>query len=161
VQETSPRYTNPVITQAPLVIIGCGARKTSHPAPAAKLYTGSYFTACLSAARALAPDDRVFILSAKHGLLPADGQIPIAPYDLKMNDPGSVTPAEVRYQAARRNLLGRPVTALCSARYADVCRKIWEDVDTPLAGLGIGDQRHVLAEIRRETYSPDMRSKIS
>jgi hypothetical protein len=138
-----------VTTQAPLVIIGCGARKTSRPAPAAKLYTGRYFTACLDAARALVPDDRIFILSAKHGLLPADGQIPIAPYDLKMNDPGSVTPAEVRYQAARRNLLGRPVLALCSARYANVCRKVWEDVDTPLAGLGIGQQLHVLAEIQR------------
>jgi hypothetical protein len=134
---------------AVLVIVGCGAVKRDYPAPAAELYTGSYFRSCLSAARALAPDERVLILSALHGLLPVADLAPVSAYNLRMGDPGAVTAAEVRAQAEQLRLLGRPVLALCSSRYADVCRLVWEDVSAPLAGLGIGRQLHVCAELRR------------
>jgi hypothetical protein len=130
-----------------LVVIGCGARKTSAPAAPASLYTGSYFRMCLQAALAIAPRRQVLVLSARHGLLGLDDG-PIEPYDLKLGQPGAVTAAAVQAQAATRNLLAAHVLALCSAPYATLVKQAWADVATPLAGLGIGRQRHALALIR-------------
>lgn len=126
-----------------LVVIGCGAAKLGHPAPAADLYTGQHFRACLRAARALVPDDRIFVLSARYGLVGLADVI--EPYDLRMGQPGAVTVLDVTRQAVARGLAGRPVIALCAARYADMLRVAFPGVRTPLAGLGIGRQRHVLA----------------
>lgn len=43
------------MTTQPLVVIPCGGRKLAHAAPAAELYTGSYFRAALAAALTPAP----------------------------------------------------------------------------------------------------------
>jgi uncharacterized protein DUF6884 len=129
-----------------VVIIGCGARKRAEPAEAASMYTGPYFRSCLATALAVAPRERIYILSARYGLLAlAD---PIKPYDLTIGQPGAVTAAQLADQATARGLGGQHVTALCNARYAALIRQVWDDVSTPLAGLGIGRQRHVLAVLR-------------
>jgi len=130
----------------PLVIIGCGKDKASHGCAAEKLYTGQHFRACLAAARAMVDDSSIRILSAKYGLLTLDAMV--EPYDLTMGEPGSVTIATVAQQSAQQGLRGREVIALCPARYAAVIRLVWPWVETPLAGLGIGRQRHALAGLR-------------
>lgn len=129
-----------------LVVIGCGAAKLDRPAPAADLYVGSYFRLALAAAQQLADRDDVLVLSALHGLLGL-GDV-VAPYDLTMGQPGSVTAQQLAEQAAARGQLARPVLALCSSRYAAMLQQVWSDVATPLAGLGIGYQRQVLARLR-------------
>ena len=129
-----------------LVVIGCGARKLSHAAPAAELYTGVYFAECLRTARKMANDDRVLILSAHYGLVGLADVI--EPYDLRMGQPGAVRVAEVRDQAAARGILGDTVTALCGSIYAAVLREVWPDLRTPLAGLGIGYQRQRMRKLR-------------
>jgi hypothetical protein len=131
---------------AGFVVISCGAAKLGHAAAAAELYTGQYFRACHMTAAELAPD-RWLILSAKYGLLWPWQQI--APYDLTIGEPGAITAREVTIQAARLGMLGQHVTALCSARYADVLGEVFPNVWRPLAGLGIGRQRAMLAELRR------------
>ena len=136
----------------PVVLVGCGARKAAGPAVAADLYTGPYFRACLLAALALAPRDRIFVLSARHGLLGLDDG-PIAPYELTLGQPGAVDAAVIRAQAAARQIADAPVVALCGARYAALARRVWATVGTPLAGLGIGRQRHVLALLRTGQYA--------
>jgi uncharacterized protein DUF6884 len=115
------------------------------------MYRGQYFLACWNAAATLA-EGNVYILSAKYGLLPP-GKV-IAPYDLTVGQPGAVTADEVRSQARDLGIAGRAVVALCSARYAQLCRAVWPAIDTPLAGLGIGQQLHVLAETRRAARLP-------
>lgn len=132
-----------------LVVIGCGASKRAERCAAGSLYTGPYFGSCLATARAIAPAGRVLILSAKHGLLALSDEVD--PYDLTIGQPGAVTPARVAEQASERGITGQHVTALCSARYAAILRHVWPDVATPLAGLGIGRQRHVLAVMREGT----------
>lgn len=129
-----------------LVVIGCGQGKLDEPAPAGQLYTGQHFTACLRTATALATRADIRILSALHGLLGLDE--PVAPYDVTMGQSGAISAAVVAAQAAAGDLLGRQVVALCSARYVAVLREVWPDVETPLAGLGIGRQRHQLAVMR-------------
>lgn len=132
--------------RAGFVVIGCGAAKLDHPAAAAELYTGQHFRACRITAAALA-EDRWLILSAKYGLLWPWQQI--APYDLTIGQPSAITSREVMIQASRLGMLGEHVTALCGAAYADVLGAVFPNVWRPLAGLGIGRQRAMLAELRR------------
>lgn len=131
-----------------IVIVGCGERKLERPAPAAQLYTGAYFHACALTAAAIAPG-RWYILSARYGLV-APSRV-LEPYNLTMWQPGAVDAAEVRRQADALGLLGETVAALCGKRYADVIAEAWAGqgyVMRPLAGQGIGGQRHVLAQLR-------------
>lgn len=127
-----------------LVLISCGSRKAAAAAVASELYRGSYFTACLRAAVAIAPRDNVLIVSALHGLVGLDDG-PIAPYEQRLDQPGAVTAATIRAQAVQLDVAGFPVVALCGARYSALARQVWPRVETPLAGLGIGRQRHILS----------------
>lgn len=133
-----------------IVIVGCGAAKRPDPAPASSLYTGQHYRLAMAAALAIAPRDRVFILSAKYGLVTLDQTI--SPYDLTIGDPGAVTGDEVALQAASLGVLGCRVVVLASVRYADIARIAWGErfVTAPLAGQGIGRQRGTLARIRTE-----------
>lgn len=72
---------------APVVIVACSAAKAPHAAPAADLYQGSLFAMNLAAARA--ESDRVFILSARHGLVPADRVLD--PYDTTLGAADAIT----------------------------------------------------------------------
>lgn len=131
-----------------IVVVGCGARKAAHATTAGTLYVGSYHRAAQRAALALAPRDRVLILSARHGLLGLDD--PVEAYELRLGQPGAVQAADIRAQAADRGITGRPIVALCGAAYAALLREVWSDVTTPLAGVGgLGRQLQVLAAIRR------------
>lgn len=131
-----------------LVVVPCGGRKLDRPAPAGELYVGSYHRACRAAADALQPR-RVLILSALHGLLELH-QV-VEPYDLRMGQPGSVTPARIRDQAAALGLLdAAPVVALAGRSYALPLLAAWPALMWPLAGsTGMGDQLGRLARIRR------------
>jgi len=130
-----------------LVVISCAGRKAAAPTVASELYRGSYFTACLRAAVAIAPRDNVLIVSALHGLVGLDDG-PLAPYEQRLDQPGAVTATTIRAQAVRRGVAGFPVVALCGARYAALARQAWPEVETPLAGLGIGQQLHILSGLR-------------
>jgi hypothetical protein len=127
----------------------CGGRKltTPAPAPAGELYIGSYHLACRRAAAALTRPDRILILSALHGLLPLDRVI--APYDLRMGQPGSIRPAELRSQAEQLHLVEEPrVIILAGQSYSAAALSVWPAAATPLAGVGgLGYQLALLAGI--------------
>lgn len=65
-----------------LALVGCGAYKRDEPAPAAELYTSSYFSLKRQYAEAVA--DEWFILSAKHGLV--DPEETLEPYELSLDE---------------------------------------------------------------------------
>ncbi|AGK86235.1 hypothetical protein DNAIII_0054 [Mycobacterium phage DNAIII] len=91
----------------------------------------------------------MFILSALHGLVdPADV---LAPYDVKMGDPGSIQPAAIADQL--RRIRPTTITTLLPRAYAQAL-----DVAAELAGAGdlvdlyadapgIGYQRGVAARL--------------
>jgi hypothetical protein len=119
----------------PLVIVPCGARKLPEPAPAGQLNTGSYHAACRRAAAALTGPDRILILSALHGLLPLDRVI--APYELRMGQPGTVSTATLREQAEQLRLVDQPhVIVLAGRAYTTAALTVWPHATTPLAGAG-------------------------
>jgi hypothetical protein len=134
-----------------LVVIGCGAAKLDERAPAAELYTGQHFRACLLTARALVPDERIRILSARHGLVGLADELD--PYDVRMGQAGCITADELARQVVELDELNSQVLALCGAAYVAVLRRVFGIVITPLAGLGIGRQRHELAVMRARAAS--------
>jgi len=142
----APTGSGAAAAAGPLVIVGCGAGKLDHPAPAGELYTGQQFRACMAAAQAVTTPDRIRILSAAHGLLALDTVT--APYDVTLASVGAVTPAQLRQQATRAGLADGPVIVLAGAAYTHLCRSVWPTAQTPLAGLPIGKQRAKCAQIR-------------
>lgn len=64
-----------------LLILACSARKKAGPAPAVQLYDGHLYRVLRAALRAGA-EVEVWILSAEHGLIPADRTLDV--YDRRM-----------------------------------------------------------------------------
>lgn len=91
-----------------IAIISCGQQKRATRSRARDLYTGPYFRAALGYAEAITVSERVFILSAKYGLIKLPTRID--PYELRLGAPGSVSIAHVQGQARQLGIL--PVTDL-------------------------------------------------
>ncbi|MEU8657446.1 DUF6884 domain-containing protein, partial [Actinoplanes philippinensis] len=95
-----------------LVIVGCGSAKRDRPAPAGRMYTGSYHAACRRAADAIG--GRLLILSARYGLISLDTWI--EPYELRLGQAGAVTVPRVRAQARQLGIdTAGTVTVLAGA----------------------------------------------
>jgi hypothetical protein len=62
-----------------IVLISCGKTKRSQKSRAEALYISERFVKSLRYAKTLTSEEYIFILSAKHGLLPLDKEI--EPYD--------------------------------------------------------------------------------
>jgi hypothetical protein len=58
--------------------------KVAQCAPASELYTSPRFKAALEYARTLTSENRIFVLSAKHGILPLD--VEVEPYNKSLYD---------------------------------------------------------------------------
>jgi len=118
-----------------IVVVACGAKKLDRPASARLLYVGPYFRACLAYALTLAPAKRVWILSAKYGLVGLNDVI--EPYDKKLGAPFSVTEFSLTTQAEQFGLLKAKVTVLGGGKYVGLCRKVWRSgLNAPLEGKG-------------------------
>lgn len=129
-------------------IIPCSAAKTNAPAAARNLYSSSYFRMALAAA--LAQTDRVLILSALHGLVELDTIID--PYDLKMGDEGSVTPATIAAQALALQLDETDVYGFLPSSYFSVLDEGLRSIDvfaSPVyeATSGIGHHRGICRRV--------------
>lgn len=117
-----------------IVVIPCGAKKRPGTHKARDLYIGSYFIGCLRYALSIAPENRVFILSGKYGLLRL-GDV-VESYEMMLGQPGSVTLARVKVQAVEFGLQDCPVIAVAGSKYAGMCKAVWKHTTTPLAGVG-------------------------
>lgn len=151
-----------------LVVVACAATKREYPATAADLYCSNHFTFMLSAARSEAADTTrvcgkpagVAIVSALHGLVDLDTVI--APYDLKMGQPGACGPDLLAAQlcarrpdeiiamlpAAYLKVLSAGVHIVNEAGIADIVL-----MDAFEAAPGIGYQRGVAASLLRSAGS--------
>lgn len=137
-------------------VVPCGGEKLDRPVPARDLYTSSTFRLAWAAAMAEVDaydgEARVLILSALHGLI--DPSTIVAPYDVKMGDPGSVTAETVMAQAIDLGIeWGDDVYAFLPNAYLKVLDEALRPLDVYAqevyeATSGIGDQRHVCAVVR-------------
>jgi len=147
----STAHTTPA--PGPLVVIPCGGKKADRTLPAHQLYVGSYFRACLNAALAITPAHRVRVLSARHGLLPLEQLI--APYELRMGQPGAVSVERVTQQARDQGLHDEAAVLVLAGRaYAALVRQVWPHAVDAFAGTaGIGEQLARLAAYRQDPDS--------
>jgi cytoplasmic iron level regulating protein YaaA (DUF328/UPF0246 family) len=67
---------------AKIVLISCVSKKIDCPAPAKNLYASTLFKFCYAYALSLNVD-KIFVLSAKYGVVPED--VIIKPYNLTLN----------------------------------------------------------------------------
>lgn len=132
-----------------IVLISCVRQKRQHRAKVKDIYTSTLFKLSLKYARKLEPD-HIFILSAKHGLLPLEKEI--APYEKTLNKMCSF---EIKQWAI--NVL-KQIKSICSIDETefvflagDKYRKhllphIKHSV-IPFEGLRIGEQLHKLRRL--------------
>lgn len=95
------------------VILACGARKGAQPAPAENLYDGPFFVSARGWARSVVTRDRLFVLSAKYGLV--WGQDELAPYNMPL----------CLASPEQRQLLARLVTHQATLLGLAGSRKVW------------------------------------
>lgn len=69
------------------VLLACGASKLDRVSAALELYTGPLFRDAREWALSLTSRDRIFIVSARHGFLPADTQIRPYEHRLQLSEP--------------------------------------------------------------------------
>lgn len=131
-----------------IYLLGCSASKTATPQPAIKLYTGALFRCALGYAFHQADfeaGDALFVLSAKHGLLPLETIVD--PYDTGWSSHDAITRAGLRRQIGRypwkraRFVLLSPLPY--ATRFLDAYRDLTgehAEFVAPLRGLGIGAQ---------------------
>lgn len=147
-------------------VVPCGGAKLDHPAPARDLYTGSMFrhtwdnatrSAAMDEAAQLGPA-RVLILSAMHGLI--DPEKVLQPYDLRMDQPGSVSAQTIAQQAREHGIdWGSEVYALLPRPYLSRLDEALRTLDVHVqdvyeATKGIGEQKRVNVHIGRPSVKP-------
>ncbi|MSP14843.1 MAG: hypothetical protein EXR62_18020 [Chloroflexi bacterium] len=135
-----------------IVLISCGKKKLPHKAKAANLYISDLFVKSLKYARMLKPD-RIFILSAKHGLLDLDQAI--EPYDVTLNP---MPVAQVKAWAARvlgqlkqrADLRNDQFIFLAGVKYRKYLVPHLASYTVPMEGLTIGKQLQYLTRKNHE-----------
>lgn len=127
-----------------ITLVSCVSKKLDRPAPAAELYMSPWFKKARRYAELTS--DRWFILSAKYGLVEPDRVI--EPYEQTLNKMGGYERIDwasgvyFSMQQAVSGLEGK-VVFLAGLHYRVYLARWLEGrfaVETPLAGLGIGQQ---------------------
>lgn len=128
-----------------LFVISCGGTKLATPAPAHRLYSGSYFQLQLRWARSQCSVDRIRVLSARYGLVPLTERL--VPYDLRMGAPGSVTAAQIAEALPPRVT----VVTSCGDTYVrplrEAVRMVGGTLSEPLkSARGMGPKRSLMLQ---------------
>lgn len=129
-----------------IVLISCGNKKLSHKAKAKELYISPLFKFSWRYAEKLT-SQRIYILSAKYGLLSPDAEI--EPYNLTLN---SMSSLEVEEWANRvlnslkqeANLVQDEFIILAGERYRKYLIPSIKHYEIPMQGLPIGKQEQFL-----------------
>ena len=133
---------------ARIVLISCVSKKLNYRAKAGELYTSPLFKMGLSYACSLNPD-KIYILSAKYGLL--DLETEIEPYEVTLN---KMPDREIRKWAEKvvedlkktANLKSDEFIFLAGDRYRKYIAAHLAKYSVPMKGLGIGKQLKFLKE---------------
>lgn len=133
-----------------IVLISCASKKLPHKAKtkAKDLYASPLFKLCMKYASSLKPD-KIFILSAKYGLLDLGAEI--EPYDETLNN---MTEKEIKLWADKvlaelrkvADLEKNEIIFLAGEKYRKYLIPHVTHYKVPLEGLGIGKQLKFLKE---------------
>ena len=133
---------------AKIVLISCVSKKLDRKSKSGDLYISPLFRYALKYTKSLNPD-KIFILSAKYGLVGLDDEI--EPYDLTLNkmksDEIKIWANNVLKQLARESDLNNDeFIFLAGENYRKYLLPNIKNYKIPLKGLGIGKQLKFLKE---------------
>lgn len=132
-----------------IVLISCVSKKLPYNAKAKDLYVSSLFKYALKYAYKLNPD-RIFILSAKYGLLELDDEI--EPYDQTLNNM-SGSEAKIwasmvlKQLSSKTDMIHSEYVFLAGEKYRKFLIPEIKHFKIPLQGLSIGRQLQKLKEL--------------
>ena len=126
------------------VLLSCGKGKLGQRAEAGKMYTGDLFTKSLRYAEKKLNPDKLFILSAKYGLLRLDEVI--EPYDITLNDMGVAAKRHwadkvLRQLRTHTDIDNDHFVFLVGRNYRDFLISHIVHYSVPMKGLRIGEQK--------------------
>ncbi len=129
-----------------IVLISCVSKKLNHKARAEELYISSLFKLNMKYALSLNPD-KIFILSAKYGLIKLDEEI--EPYNETLNEKKDGEIKEwaeevLKKLAKEADLENDEITFLAGEKYRKHLLPNIKNYKIPLKGLGIGKQLEFL-----------------
>jgi hypothetical protein len=125
-----------------IVCISCVKKKRLEPSEVADLYVSSLFTFALRYAKSLNPD-HIFVLSARHGLLSLNDEIP--PYEQTLNN----MPRSDRIKWANlvlgqlknhADLENDKFVFLAGDKYRNLLVPHIKNYSVPMLGMGLGKQ---------------------
>ncbi|MBK7022711.1 MAG: hypothetical protein IPH41_04080 [Sulfuritalea sp.] len=130
-----------------IVLISCVSKKLVHAAKVRDIYVSPLFRLNLAYAESLKPD-AIYVLSAKHGLLPLDDQI--EPYELTLNTMGTGqirawASGVVSQLAAVADLKHDLFVFLAGDKYRKFLVPHLAHFEVPMDGLTIGRQLQFLS----------------
>ena len=131
-----------------IVLISCVSKKTSYKTKAKDLYISLLFKLSLKYAKSLRPD-KIFILSAEHGLL--DLETEVEPYDKTLNlmplkDIKRWADNVINQLNKVTNLEKDEIVFLAGENYRKYLIPYISNYKIPLKGLSIGKQLKYLKE---------------
>lgn len=130
-----------------IIIITCGQEKALTKSRAEKMYVSGYFKQCLAWAKAKTSPEKIFIISAKYGLLRLDEVI--APYDLRMGQPGSISPSAISRQAEDLGIVDAEIISTAGADYQKVLNRVFKKISYPFEGMTIGYRGQAMKKDRK------------
>ena len=125
-----------------IVFLSCTASKNDKTCKAQEMYISAYFKKSFEYAKSLNPR-KIYILSAKHGLLELNDII--SPYNLTLNKMTSkerkLWADKVIKQCEAKNIdFSEKAVFLCGKNYREYVMPKFENASAPLFNLGIGKQ---------------------
>lgn len=139
-----------------VVLVACVAGKNSKPAPAENLYNSDLFNKSMAYAHKLTDNDNdIYILSAKHKLLPIKKVI--APYDMTLKnfdkDEKQAWSKDVLDDLKKKYDLNKTkFIFLAGDAYKKYLEPELPHTESPLKGLRIGQQKQKLGKLISEIY---------
>jgi hypothetical protein len=148
-----------------VVLVSCSSGKLSHPAPAEDLYSSDLFNKQLAYAKKLTDPKDIYIISAKHHLVPLHKEI--APYNLTLKD----MPADERERWANivlgqlkhrgYDLRKDKFIILAGGAYRQYLEPHMKHIEVPFKNLRIGQQKKALLAKLKEAVKNISRYIIS
>lgn len=129
-----------------VILISCVSKKLPHKAQAKNLYVSPLFKMNLAFAHSLRPD-KIFILSAKYGLVNLEQEL--EPYEQTLNKM-SVHEIKKWAEKVKEQMKGKfnfendEVIFLAGEKYRKYLLPLFRKVSIPLKGLSIGKQLQYL-----------------
>lgn len=138
-----------------VVLVACVAGKNTKPAPAKDLYDSDLFHKSMAYANKLTDEDNIYILSAKHHLLPVNKVI--APYDMTLKDFTAEEKQEwsdivLNDLKKRYDINKTKFVFLAGEAYKKYLEPELPHTVSPLKGLRIGQQKQRLGQLISEIF---------